>query len=408
MAIGDPAAVGEDKLDEAALRDVASATGGGFFRAMDRAGLADIYRRLDSDRNARGGHRLGAAAHRPVLVAARGDAGADAWRPGVPPRPPASRQPERVRGPVAVSAFHFLRPFWLLALLPAVLLWWAFRRQSDVARRWRAAIDPGAAAAFRRGSRSGGWLRPGDALLAAWVIGAVAVAGPAWQREPSPFAADAPPVMLVLRVTPSMQASDLPPSRLERAKEKIADLLALQPRTGVRPDRLCRLGASRASADARCGRGQDMAQALSPDIMPKQGDALAEAVALARKVLADGGEGGSILLLADEADPSQSAAGCARGASTARRLRCSRCCRHGRSPGAGLREAATALGADIEIASGRYRDVAALARHALPIGSAAVARPGETEHWRDAGWYLVPVLAVVVLLWFRRGWVVLG
>jgi Ca-activated chloride channel family protein len=48
VAIGDPAAVGEDKLDEAALRDVAQVTGGGFFRASDRAGLAEIYRRLDA------------------------------------------------------------------------------------------------------------------------------------------------------------------------------------------------------------------------------------------------------------------------------------------------------------------------------------------------------------------------
>jgi Ca-activated chloride channel family protein len=48
VAIGDPAAVGEDKLDEAALRDVAQVTGGGFFRAMNGVGLADIYRRLDA------------------------------------------------------------------------------------------------------------------------------------------------------------------------------------------------------------------------------------------------------------------------------------------------------------------------------------------------------------------------
>ena len=47
VAVGDPAAAGEDKLDEAALRDVAQATGGGFYRALDRAELADIYRRLD-------------------------------------------------------------------------------------------------------------------------------------------------------------------------------------------------------------------------------------------------------------------------------------------------------------------------------------------------------------------------
>lgn len=48
VAIGDPTAVGEDKLDEQALRDVARITGGGFYRALDRAGLAQIYARLDA------------------------------------------------------------------------------------------------------------------------------------------------------------------------------------------------------------------------------------------------------------------------------------------------------------------------------------------------------------------------
>jgi Ca-activated chloride channel family protein len=47
VAIGDPTAVGEEKLDEAALRDVATVTGGGFYRALDRQQLAEIYRRLD-------------------------------------------------------------------------------------------------------------------------------------------------------------------------------------------------------------------------------------------------------------------------------------------------------------------------------------------------------------------------
>ena len=47
VAVGDPAAAGEDKLDEAALKDVAVTTGGGFYRAMDRAQLAEIYTRLD-------------------------------------------------------------------------------------------------------------------------------------------------------------------------------------------------------------------------------------------------------------------------------------------------------------------------------------------------------------------------
>lgn len=48
VAIGDPTAVGEDKLDEQALKDVAATTGGGFFRALDRSQLAQIYDRLDA------------------------------------------------------------------------------------------------------------------------------------------------------------------------------------------------------------------------------------------------------------------------------------------------------------------------------------------------------------------------
>lgn len=47
VAIGDPAAAGEEKLDEAALKDVAVTTGGGFYRALDREALAGIYTRLD-------------------------------------------------------------------------------------------------------------------------------------------------------------------------------------------------------------------------------------------------------------------------------------------------------------------------------------------------------------------------
>ncbi|MCB8821976.1 VWA domain-containing protein [Microvirga rosea] len=47
VAIGDPTAAGEDKLDEAALKDVAERTGGSFYRALDREQLAGIYQRLD-------------------------------------------------------------------------------------------------------------------------------------------------------------------------------------------------------------------------------------------------------------------------------------------------------------------------------------------------------------------------
>lgn len=47
VAIGDPTTVGEDKLDEQALKDVAEAATGSYFFAADRKGLQGIYDELD-------------------------------------------------------------------------------------------------------------------------------------------------------------------------------------------------------------------------------------------------------------------------------------------------------------------------------------------------------------------------
>ena len=47
VAVGDPATVGEEKLDEAALREVAGTAGGSYFFAADRAQLVGIYDELD-------------------------------------------------------------------------------------------------------------------------------------------------------------------------------------------------------------------------------------------------------------------------------------------------------------------------------------------------------------------------
>jgi Ca-activated chloride channel family protein len=47
VAIGDPTTVGEDKLDEKALKEVASTANGSYFFAADRKQLEGIYDKLD-------------------------------------------------------------------------------------------------------------------------------------------------------------------------------------------------------------------------------------------------------------------------------------------------------------------------------------------------------------------------
>src|SRR5262249_58496020 len=66
-------------------------------------------------------------------------------------------------------------------------------------------------------------------LTVGWLIAVFALASPAWQREPAPFADDTAVLAIVLKVTPSMQTQDVEPTRLVRSVQEIHHLVALRP-----------------------------------------------------------------------------------------------------------------------------------------------------------------------------------
>lgn len=297
------------------------------------------------------------------------------------------------------TAFHFLRPEWLLLAVPALALWWLERREADATARWRAVMDPVLLARLTVEGEHRRGLSPGGLLLAAWLITALAVSGPTWRQVPSPFAQSARPAMVVLKVTPSMLERDLAPTRLDRAREKMADLLAL--REGA-PTGLIAYGGSAhlvlpPTPDASVVNG--MAQALAPDVMPVQGDALADAVALAKKTLAEGGQGGSVVVFADTAPALDASAG---GGPPLFVLATLPPARAASDPA--LRAAAATLDAELVAPTIDNRDVEALARRLATAGPPPPA-PGETPRWQETGWWLTPLIALLVLSWFRRGWV---
>ncbi|GGF58730.1 transporter [Azorhizobium oxalatiphilum] len=298
-----------------------------------------------------------------------------------------------------IAAFHFIRPWWLLLLLPALFLWWRERREADTTARWRAVMDGPLLAALSVGGAQKRRIGPEDLLLTAWIIGVVAVAGPTWRLLPSPFAPSARPAMFVLKVTPSMLERDLPPSRLDRAREKMSDLLSA--RQGAPTGLIAYAGSAHLVLPPTPDTAvlNSMATALSPDIMPRQGDALADALALAQRTLADAGQGGSIVVFADTA-PTIAARPSGNAPvvlfATLPPLRA--------QADASLLAATQALGARLVAPTIDGADVAALAAR-LATAGAPPPVPGEAPRWMEAGWWLTPLLALLVLLWFRRGWV---
>lgn len=299
----------------------------------------------------------------------------------------------------ALAPFHFERPLWLLALIPALALWLIERRSSDMLLRWQRVIDPALLPHLIVGETRPAILSPINALMAGGLLTIIAIAGPAWQREPSPFAAAKPAVAVVLKITPSMLTQDLAPTRLDRARQKLADILAA--REGAATSLIAYAGSAHLVLPPTPDSAVvlDLAKALSPEIMPREGDDLAGALALAERVLAGAGDGGSILVMADTATP-QATSGLSgtRSAATILSLL------PAEAEIGGLREAVQALGASLVATTADQVDVAEIVRR-LDRADQAASVAGEGRHWREAGYWLTPLIALLALLWFRRGWV---
>ena len=96
-----------------------------------------------------------------------------------------------------------------------------------------------------------------------------------------------------------MNAVDVQPTRLERAKQKVRDLLAL--RAGARSALVAYAGSAHTVLPLCDDPSvfETFLAALDSDVMPVRGKAPARALALAEKLLADEPAPGSILFLTD-------------------------------------------------------------------------------------------------------------
>lgn len=311
--------------------------------------------------------------------------------------------------------FHFLRPWLLLLLLPAALLV-VYSLRKDQRRGMQALIAKHLlshllVSAGRRQRRY-----PLALLAAFWAVGIFAVAGPTWEKEPTPFTQDSAGLVIVLKVTPSMMAKDIQPSRLIRATQKIHDLLKLRP--GAKTALIAYSGSSHLVMPFTVDPAIiDMfSQALSPDVMPDAGDDPAVALAQAAALFKQAGIGGSILLVADSLPPSQLAQMEQLRRQTGIPLHF-----YAMAAPKGVRvppdsppapplnpeaweKAASTVGADVTIVAVDDADVAKLAQRIKTNITAAQEDQG--QRWQDMGYWLLPVLLVIGLLFARRGWMV--
>jgi len=202
-----------------------------------------------------------------------------------------------------LADFHFIRPYWLLACLPFLAIVVLMLRNKLTQGNWSAVCDAALLPYLlqeKQGKQSR-WPLTAGAVAALLVI--IALAGPTWERLPSPVFRNDSALVIVLDLSRSMDAADIKPSRLIMARYKIADML--KQRKDGQTALLVYAGdaftVTPLTDDTQTIDSQ--LSALNTDIMPSQGSNTVSALDKAVELFKQAGlQKGQILLVTDGVD----------------------------------------------------------------------------------------------------------
>ena len=124
-----------------------------------------------------------------------------------------------------MTEFAFIRPWWLAAIPPGLALVWWLRHHWSRGGSWEAIVDPELLPHLVVGAGTSRREWPWAVMAAAVIVAGLALAGPAFERLEQPVFRSLAARVIVLDVSRSMDARDLVPSRMVRARHKVSDLL---------------------------------------------------------------------------------------------------------------------------------------------------------------------------------------
>lgn len=127
--------------------------------------------------------------------------------------------------PTLPDNLHFLRPEWFYAFIPLLLYLLYKLKKPAHSRSWQQVCDASLlphVLSTRQGKRS---LLPVVLTFIAVSLCITALAGPSWKKLPQPVFRLQSALVILLDLSQSMNATDLKPSRIERAKLELLDIL---------------------------------------------------------------------------------------------------------------------------------------------------------------------------------------
>ncbi len=327
---------------------------------------------------------------------------------------------------------HFLRPEWFYGFIPLILWLLLMARQKQHSQSWKNVCDPQLLPYIltsRQGKRS--YLT----LILSFVAVSLcltALAGPVYKKLPQPVFREQSALVILLDLSQSMNATDIKPSRIERAKLELLDIL--QQRRGGQTA-LIVYAADAFTVTPLTDDNATIANlvpALETAMMPAQGSNLADALNNADALFKQAGiTRGDVLIITDDIHQYENKA-IENMADSGHRL--------------SIFGIGTATGAPIPLENGFLQDNTgaivipkldipklqrmALSGHGLYVSIAAGNNDTDTltslfqssrlqqsddesrtetldltaDTWQEEGVWLVLPLLVLAALWSRKGW----
>ena len=307
----------------------------------------------------------------------------------------------------ALEYFHFLRPAWALLLLPWLALVVMQNRRQTNRDMFGGIIAPHLLEHLRLGRFDSRWLNPRNFTKALMVLTLLLLMGPTWRQQPSPLNQDEAALVILLDVSSSMAQRDVQPSRLQRAKQKIGDLLAL------RPDKKTALVVYAGTAHTVLTLTADQEilhqylSAITPGIMPRAGKFPEYSLPLVDQILRESDAPATVVMFTDGLGADSGSAFSTYFTTRPHQLLVvgvgTERTGEGLAPleRKGLEQLATdADGAYISL-SVDDRDVRRINRQ---IDSHFVVVEDSALPWLDSGYPLVFPAMALFLMWFRKGW----
>ncbi|MDD3266260.1 MAG: VWA domain-containing protein [Burkholderiales bacterium] len=201
-----------------------------------------------------------------------------------------------------LANFHFLRPLWFLAFVPAIILFISFyKNKSNHEDIWQKHCDAHLINHLMVNSTSN---RDNTTLatliFVIWSFIIIALAGPTWSMYSDNVYQKNIARVIALDVSQSMNNNDISPSRLERAKYKTLDLLKnyKEGQTGMVVFSSEPFVVSPLSSDSKTIA--NMIPVINSTIVPVQGVDIGKSLQKSAKLIADAGfSNGQILLITD-------------------------------------------------------------------------------------------------------------